>query len=106
MPVINLDAKNPKQIYNALKRLQKASSSQIARVTNKPKGTVTTALKALLDAGQIHIGDWEINSRGQMARIYYWGKGVDVREPMIAGREKVKFIPRPDDAAAWLRNPI
>ena len=106
MPVINLDAKNPKKIADVLRKLQKATSATIARATGKPKNTVTTALKALIDAGKIHIGDWEINSRGQMTRIYYWGRGIDAREPMIAGKEKVHFIPRPDEAAAWLRNPI
>jgi hypothetical protein len=54
---------------------------------------------------KVHIGSYEINKRGKVSRVWYWGDGDDAREPSII-KHSDGFIPRPDEAAAWLRNPV
>jgi hypothetical protein len=112
-PVLNLYAKNPTKVSNALKELGQASSKRLAEVTELPRGTVTGVLKALRDADMIHIGSWEMNRTTMMTRVYKWGPGKDVREPVFTPRIKTcdptnsKLPwPRADIAASWLRNSI
>ena len=106
MGIVNLKAKNPKLIIEALQKLGKATSNALTKVTGKPKGTVVSALTALHVAGMIHIGAWELNSTGHMTRVYYWGDGKDVDAPIAKPRDQVSFTPQADIAAAWLRNPL
>ena len=112
-PVLNVHAKNPTTIVNALKTLGQASSKRLAEVTKMPRGSVTGAIKALHNAKIIYIGGWELNKTTMPTRIYKLGTGVDAKTPIFLSRRKIDNPtrtrlpwPRADVAAAWLRNSI
>lgn len=92
-------------VSKALQKVGRGSASAMARITGRPIKSVLSTLKTLHDRSKIHIGEYEINRRGQVTRIWFWGDGDDKREPVIVGNKQA-FIPRPDVAAAWLRNPV
>lgn len=111
--VVNLEAGNALKVINALKELDQASSKRIAEVTNLARGTISSIIKALCEAKMIHISAWEMNRTVMMTRIYKWGPGKDVPEPVYipkAKRANPRYAGMPcaraDIAAAWLRNPI
>jgi hypothetical protein len=83
----------------------KATATALVKLTGKPMKSVLSTLKTLHNRSKIHIGDYEINKRGQVSRVWQWGDGDDKREPLIV-KNKQPFTPRPDMASAWLRNPI
>ena len=97
----------PKNITvgKALQKIGQATVSALVVLTGKDIKTVRNAVKILYTTNKVHIGSYEINKRGKVSRVWYWGDGDDVREPNII-RHSDGFIPRPDVAAAWLRNPI
>ena len=82
-----------------------ATASSLVKLTGRPIKAVLKTLHVLHGQSKIHIGAYEINKRGKASRVWYWGDGDDAREPHPLHR-KENFIPRPDVAAAWLRNPI
>ena len=97
----------PKNITvgRALQNIGQATVSTLVKLTGKDIKLVRNALKILYTTNKVHIGSYEITKRGKVSRVWHWGEGDDAREPVdIHG--KPKFIPRPDEAAAWLRNPI
>jgi hypothetical protein len=83
-----------------------ATASMLVKLTGRPMKSVLSTLKTLHDRSKIHIGSYEINKRNQASRIWVWGDGDDARESQSHILHKEGFIPRPDEAAAWLRNPI
>jgi hypothetical protein len=91
-------------VAKVLQKLERATASSLVQLTGKPIKSVLSTLKTLHDRSKIHIGAYEINSRNQVSRVWYWGDGDDAREPSNV-KHKDGFIPRPDEAAAWLRNP-
>ena len=92
-------------VSKALQKVGRGSASAMARITGRPIKSVLSTLKTLHDRSKIHIGAYILNKRGQASRVWFWGDGDDAREPVMLGNNEV-FIPRPDTAAAWLRNPI
>jgi hypothetical protein len=82
-----------------------ATASMLVQLTGRPVKSVLSTLKTLHDRSKIHIGAYILNKRGQASRVWFWGDGDDAREPVMLGNNEV-FIPRPDTAAAWLRNPV
>ena len=106
--VVNLNAKNPATITNTLRELGQASSKQLAEVTKLPRGSVLSTIKELPTAGMIHISEWKMNKTTMLTRIYKWGPGEDVQEPIItrANSKRNLFKPHADVAAAWLQNSI
>jgi len=97
----------PKNITvgQALQKCEKATASTLVKLTGKDIKHVRNSIKTLYTTNKIHIGSYELTKRGKISRVWHWGDGDDAREPVdIHG--KPKFIPRPDEAAAWLRNPI
>jgi hypothetical protein len=97
----------PKNITvgRALQKCEKATVSVLVVLTGKDIKAVRNALKILYTTNKVHIGSYELTKRGKLSRVWHWGDGDDAREPVdING--KPTFIPRPDEAAAWLRNPI
>jgi len=92
-------------VARALQDLGRASSTALIKLTGRPQKSVMNTLKNLHDQSKVHIGAYTVNKRGQLSRIWVWGDGDDVREPVIEGNKQV-FVPRLDEAAAWLRNPI
>ena len=92
-------------VAKVLQKVERATASTLVKLTGRPIKSVLSTLKILHDRSKIHVGDHEVNKRGQVSRVWVWGDGDDAREPNIV-RNKQEFIPRPDVAAAWLRNPI
>lgn len=112
-PVLNVYAKNPTKIVNALKAVGQASSKRLAEITKMPRGSVTGAIKALYNAKMIYIGTWELNRTTMPTRVYKLGAGIDAKTPIFLSRKKVDNPthtrlpwPRADVAASWLRNSI
>jgi hypothetical protein len=94
-----------KSVAKALEKAGRATVVMLMKLTDKPITSVRDSLKLLYGKSKIHVGGYELNSRGKVSKVWYWGDGDDVREPVMSGNKQV-FIPRPDTAAAWLRNPI
>ncbi len=94
-----------KSVAKALENAGYATVSTLMKLTDRPIRPVQDALRLLHTKSKIHIGAYELSSRGKFTPIWYWGDGDDAREPLIT-KDKHVFIPRLDEAAAWLRNPI
>ena len=94
-----------KLVSKALEKEGRATASTLEKITGKSITTVRGALKKLYGHSKIHIGGYELSGRGKLTKIWFWGDGDDAREPNIV-RHSDGFTPRPDEAAAWLRNPI
>ena len=108
VPKFTAPEKLPANSATVAKMLQKhghATASRLVKLTNRPIKSVLSTLRTLHDRSKIHVGAYERNKRGQVAKVWYWGDGDDAREPVIANSKEV-FIPHPDVAAAWLRNPV
>jgi len=92
-------------VAKVLQAVGRATTSTLVKLTGRPVRSVLSTVKTLHDRSKIHIGSYELTKRGKVSRVWHWGDGDDAREPVdIHG--KPTFIPRPDEAAAWLRNPI
>ena len=94
-----------KSVAKALEKAERATTSMLTKLTDKSVTSVRDSLTKLHRQGKIHIGAYEVTGRGKITRVWYWGDGDDVREPVVT-KDKPLFIPRLDEAAAWLRNPI
>ena len=92
-------------VSKVLQKVGRATASTLVKLTGRPVKSVLSTIKTLHNQSKIHVGDHEVNKRGQVSRVWVWGDGDDAREPNIV-RNKQEFIPRPDEAAAWLRNSI
>ena len=92
-------------VSKTLEKVGHATVSTLVKLTGRPIKSVLSTVKTLHDRSKIHIGAYKLNRRGQVSRVWYWGDGDDVREPNIV-KHKNGFIPRPDTAAAWMRNPV
>ena len=92
-------------VSKVLQKVGRATASTLVKLTGRPVKSVLSTIKTLHNQSKIHVGDHEVNKRGQVSRVWAWGDGDDAREPNIV-RNKQEFIPRPDVAAAWLRNSI
>jgi hypothetical protein len=92
-------------VAKALEATGRATAAKLAKMTGKTLVNVRHTMNKLHKQDKVHIGGYETNSRGKLSRIWYWGDGDDVDEPLIA-KDRSFFIPRADEAAAWLRNSI
>jgi len=92
-------------VAKVLQSVGRATTSTLVKLTGRPVRSVLSTVKTLHDRSKIHIGSYELSGRGKVSRVWYWGDGDDAREP-VDSNGKPTFIPRPDTAAAWLRNPI
>lgn len=92
-------------VSKMLQKVGHATASKLVKLTGRPIKSVLSTLKTLHDRSKIHVGSYELNKRGQVSRVWVWGDGDDAREPVMVNSKEV-FVPRPDVAAAWLRNPV
>ena len=92
-------------VAKVLQKVNCATAKTIVKLTGRPIKSVLSTIKTLHDRSKIHIGSYELNKRGQASRVWQWGDGDNAREPVMVGSKEV-FVPRPDVAAAWLRNPV
>ena len=91
-------------VAKVLQTVGRATATGLVKMTGRPSKSVLSTIKTLHDRSKIHIAAYELNKRGQASRVWAWGDGDDAREPVMIGKQT--FTPRPDVAAAWLRNPI
>ena len=89
-----------KSVARALERLSRATASDLAREVNKQSKDVIASLNTLYSQSKIHVGDYQITPRGKLAKVWFWGDGDDVREPML-NKDKTRFVPRADVAVWW-----
>ena len=92
-------------VARALQEVSRATASALIKLTGRPQKSVLNTLKNLHHQSKIHIGGYEVNKRGQVAKVWTWGDGDDAREPVMRN-DKVAFIPHADVASEWLKNPI
>ena len=92
-------------VAKVLQTVGRATTSTLVKLTGRPVRSVLSTVKTLHERSKIHVGCYILTGRGKMSRVWYWGDGDDAREPIMEGKKQV-FIPRLDEAAAWLRNPI
>jgi hypothetical protein len=88
-------------VGKALQKIGRGTASAISKMTGRPIKSVLLSIHTLHTQSKIHVGAYERNNRGQVSKVWYWGDGDDKREPNIV-KHKDNFIPRPDEAAAWL----
>jgi len=91
-------------VAKVLQAVGRATTSTLVKLTGRPVRSVLSTVKTLHDRSKIHIGSYETTKRGKVSRVWHWGDGDDAREPSNVKHED-GFIPRLDEAAAWLRNP-
>jgi hypothetical protein len=91
-------------VGKALQKIGRGTASALVKLTGRPIKSVLSTLKTLHNRSKIHVGDYELNKRGQASRVWVWGDGDDKLEPATL-KHKDGFIPHPDIAAAWLNNP-
>jgi hypothetical protein len=92
-------------VGRALQKVGRATANTLVTLTGKPLKSVLSTIKSLHQQSKIHIGSYAVTKRGQATRVWHWGDGDDVREPSTV-KHSEGFIPRPDVAAEWLRNPV
>ena len=92
-----------KSVAKALERLSRATAYELAREVNKPSKDVVASLNTLYSQSKIHVGDYQLTSRGKLSKVWFWGDGDDVREPML-NQDKTRFVPRADIAAWWMHD--
>ena len=91
-------------------------TSDIAKFTGFPLKTVNYHVRILRMENLIYVSEWIQNKRNVPTMVLSAGNKLDAPKPpiklqTIMRHEKklkvhAKFTPRPDEAAAWLLNPI
>ena len=103
------------KILNLLRKGTPMLSLDMAHVLKVDKGAASQAAKELHDAKLIHIAEWRMNAKNGGNKVYGYGAGEDAVKPEPKFERKSKkqevyvpkvFVPRLDEAAAWMRNPI
>ena len=92
-----------KSVARALERLSRATSYDLAREVNKQTKDVISSLNTLYSQSKIHVGDYQLTLRGKLSKVWFWGDGDDVREPML-NKDKTRFVPRADIAVWWMHD--
>jgi DNA-binding MarR family transcriptional regulator len=103
-------------IYDYIARNPIVSSTDIVKYTNLHPNKVNYHLRILRKLNLIYVSEWIQNSRNVPTMVLSAGNKLDAPKPPIKlqalkKHEKklkvhAKFTPRPDEAAAWLMNPI
>jgi DNA-binding transcriptional ArsR family regulator len=103
-------------IYEYISRHPFVCTSDIARITGLPMKTVNYHVRILRMENLIYVSEWIQNKRNVPTMALSAGNKIDAPKPplklqAIKKHEKKlkvyeKFTPRPDEAAAWLLNPI
>lgn len=113
MPNINLNAATAARIAKELRESGECSVGDLVELTGIPRSTVVVIVKEMHDKKMIHICGWERSKQGSFLKIYEWGHGEDVKQPIKTFKPKKPDVfvddrpwPRCDEAAAWMRNPI
>lgn len=92
-----------RSVARTLERLSRATASDLARELSRQSKDIAASLNTLYSQSKIHVGDYQITSRGKLSKVWFWGDGDDVREPML-NKDKTRFVPRADIAAWWMHD--
>jgi predicted ArsR family transcriptional regulator len=113
MPHINLRAQNPMRVQEGLKEINEATNSDLAEHVDLPVATVSAVVAELYRRRMVHIGGWVRNKQGTPIKVYAWGDGADMKQPLKTSKPKKVIevevqlpFPRCDVAASWIRNSI
>jgi len=103
-------------IYDYISRNPLVCTSDIAKVTGLPMKTVNYHVRILRMDNLIYVSEWIQNSRNVPTMVLSVGNKLDAPKPPVKPQTimrhekklkvRAKFTPRPDEAAAWLLNPI
>jgi predicted transcriptional regulator len=103
-------------IYEYIARHPLASTADIAKFSGLQMKNVNYHVRILRMENLIYVSEWIQNSRNVPTMVLSAGNKMDapkppVKQQTIKKHEKklklaTKFTPRPDEAAAWLMNPI
>jgi phenylpyruvate tautomerase PptA (4-oxalocrotonate tautomerase family) len=109
MPHINLKAQNPTLVQEGLKELGESLTADLADHVNLPVATVSAVIAELYRRNMVHISGWARNKQGTPIKIYAWGEGNDMKQPLKTSKPKKEVVeevklpfPRCDTAASWL----
>lgn len=109
MPHINLKAQNPTIVQEGLKELGESLTADLADHVNLPVATVSAVIAELYRRNMVHISGWARNKQGTPIKIYAWGEGNDMKQPLKTSKPKKEVVeevklpfPRCDTAASWL----
>lgn len=110
MPNINLKAQNPTLVQEGLRELEQTTTTQLAEHIDLPVSTVGAVIAELYRRHMVHIAGWSRNKQGTPIKIYAWGEGDDVKQPLKTSKPKKETevevqlpFPRCDIAASWIR---
>lgn len=105
-----------KHIYDYITRQPIVSVTDIAKFTGLHPKYVNYYVRILRKENLIYVSEWIANSRNVPTMVLSAGNKLDAEKPPMKEKtiklhEKrlktyAKFTPRPDEAAAWLMNPI
>ena len=103
-------------VYEYISRKTGALTSDIAKDTGLQMKNVNYHVRILRKEGMIYVSDWIQDKRNIPIMALTAGNKMDADKPplkpqaMMRHEKKLKyqttFRPRPDEAAAWLLNPI
>jgi len=105
-----------KHIYEYISRHPLVCTSDIVKLTGFSIKTVNYHIRILRMNNFIYVSEWIQNSRNVPTMVLSVGNKLDAPKPPVKEQtimrheKKLKvhktFTPRPDEAAAWLMNPI
>lgn len=105
-----------KHVLEVISKHPKMTTSDIARETGLQAENVNYHVRILRKENLIYVSSWIHNSRNVPIMMLTKGNRLDAEKPPIKQQTIVKnekklkvrsqFKPRPDEAAAWLLNPI
>ena len=109
MPNINLKAQNPTLVQEGLRELEQTTTTQLAEHIDLPVSTVGAVIAELYRRHMVHISGWSRNKQGTPLKVYTWGEGNDMKQPLKTSKPKKEVVeevklpfPRCDTAASWL----
>lgn len=103
-------------VYEYISRKPGVLMNDIARDTGLQLKNVNYHVRILRRASMVYVSDWSYSSKNVPVMLLSAGNKMDVEKPPIREESIMRhekrlkfsetFRPRPDEAAAWLLNPI
>lgn len=103
-------------VYEYISRHPCVFTSDIAKHTGLQMKNVNYHVRILRKHGMIYVSKWIEDHRNIPIMTLSVGNKMDAEKPPLKPQaimrhekrlmERRKFVPRPDEAAAWLMNPI
>lgn len=103
-------------VYEYISRKPGVLMNDIAKDTGLQLKNVNYHVRLLRRASMVYVSDWSYSSKNVPVMLLSAGNKMDVEKPPIREESIMRhekrlkfsetFRPRPDEAAAWLLNPI